>query len=102
MSEFQKQFYEPHLAKDQKKYPRGIYDPFPTFPLNNEEIFQEFPALAKIIKERLKHGLRVLVIDGFQGVDWERFRTGLGNSLDELSLDVNWFSMAECQATKEE
>jgi len=100
--EFQKQFYEPLLVKDQKEYPRGMYNPFPTHPLNNEEIIQGFSALTKIIENKMESGLRVLVIDGFQGVNWETFKKGLENSLKENSRKASWYSMAECHASGEE
>src|SRR5512143_939264 len=85
------------LPEDVKEFPRGPYDPFPVFRPEQGEISFGFGPLARRLKERVQRDLRVLVIDGFNGVDWSQFRTRLRTALDAAGVRVSWHAMEECQ-----
>ncbi len=76
------------VSKD--KYPRGDYEKFPAFPAADCSVSEGYGLLAENISERIGAGLRVLAVDGFNGVDWVRFRTKLDESLSGSGIDVGW------------
>lgn len=84
------------LPDDLKEFPRGPYNPFPTFHPTHGEILHGFRALAQRTQHAMKESLRVLVIDGFNGVDWSYFRTRLKDELDASGISATWHAMDEC------
>ncbi|MGE5432128.1 MAG: class I mannose-6-phosphate isomerase [Syntrophomonadaceae bacterium] len=59
------------LLNDQDVYPKGLYEPFPSFDLENDTINKGYEKLAEHIIANVPKGLRVLVIDGFPGTEWK-------------------------------
>jgi len=84
------------LPESLKKYSRGVYNKFPVFTLNTGLIDRGYTVLAERITEEGKKGLRVLGIDGFNGVDWKLFRKSLNAKLRAIGVNPTWISMAEC------
>jgi len=84
------------LPDDLKEFPRGPYNPFPTFHPTHGEILHGFRALAQRIQNAMRKSVRVLVIDGFNGVDWAHFTTRLKGELDATGISATWHSMEEC------
>lgn len=90
--------YDPFIAplpENIKQFPRGPYNPLPTFSPRQGTIQQGYDALAMHIRDGMKSSLRVLVIDGFNGVDWQRFRTSLDARLRGLGVTARWFTMEQ-------
>ena len=75
------------LPADAAVYPKGYYDTLPAFPLAEGQIVKGCGGLAARIAEKIPQGLRVLVIDGFPGVAWDRFLATLQAGL--LRLDIS-------------
>ncbi len=93
--------YQKLLDKKQTEYQRGLYDAFPAFELDDERIDSGYAFLADKIHKQIPEGLRVLVVDGFSGVDWHRFRSGLEKSLDTKNIAAEWIEMDKCLADPE-
>lgn len=90
------------LPADLSEYPRGLYDPFPTFRIPQGEIQKGYAALVTHIRAEMSRGLRVLIIDGFNGVAWDRVRQGLGDALAPHGVAVTWVAMEEQLRPEEE
>ncbi len=60
-----------HLPEAMTNFPRGLFNSFPVFTPSEGRIEKGFEKLAAIINKNIPLGLRVLVIDGFQGVEWD-------------------------------
>ncbi len=91
-----KNSYRQPLEQTDTEYPRGLFDTHPAFELDNEQIHSGFAGLASKIKEGITDGLRVLVIDGFQGVDWDSFRSGLSGELSPTHVNPEWIHIDSC------
>ena len=90
------------IPPDLKKYPRGFYNPFPVFDVNKGQISIGYPKLVKSIQDRLSGGLRVLVIDGYQGIDWGMLRSELDRELNTADIRAMWVDFSQCLAGEEE
>jgi len=84
------------LPADSSDYPRGLYNYFPTFPIAEDSIDQGYENLALKASELLKGGVRVLVVDGYHGVDWEIFKQSMTEIFTEHGIDSDWLSVADC------
>ncbi len=84
------------IPAQQRHYPRGIFDPFPTFAPTQGEITRGYERLARRITTAVPAGLRVLMIDGFNGADWTAFRSQLTAALAGSQLPVTWHDLREC------
>ncbi|MFH1851770.1 MAG: class I mannose-6-phosphate isomerase [Candidatus Neomarinimicrobiota bacterium] len=84
------------LPADMREYSRGLYNCFPTFPLDGG-ISSGYSGLAELIAAECKIGRQVLVIDGYNGVDWEIFRQNLAEELAVLDITSDWTSMSDCR-----
>ncbi len=84
------------LPEDSREYPRGLYNRFPSFPISTGQIGWGFDGLAELVKEERRKGLRVLGIDGFNGVDWISFQNLLDSALRDSGITAIWSSMEEC------
>ncbi len=84
------------LNKETQNYSRGKYNCFPSFYLNKEKINSGYSNLALRIQERINYGLRTLMIDGFQGVDWDAFKKQLSGALNEINIFPEWLEMRYC------
>ena len=83
------------LPVEATDYPRGAYDPFPTFQIHRGQIQKGYAVLAREIREHMPRGLRVLVIDGYHGVAWDSVRRGLVEALASLGISPTWVDMHE-------
>lgn len=86
------------IPSELTRYPRGLYNPFPEFAVENGKIEDGYLSLAERITQRINSGLRVLAIDGYQGIDWTKFRSELSLALEKESINPEWIDMSECQA----
>lgn len=86
------------LQEGASQYPRGLFDPDPAFTPGAGDITEGYGALADAVARQIPEGLRVLAVDGFYGVDWDAFRSGLGAALGRLSVEPTWLDMAGCLA----
>ncbi|MEM8556330.1 MAG: class I mannose-6-phosphate isomerase [Bacteroidota bacterium] len=86
------------LPPDATTFPRGLFDPFPAFPISEGRIEQGYEALAERIAEAVPKGLRVLALDGFHGVDWLALHEGLDAALTARGITAAWRSMDEALA----
>lgn len=86
------------LPEDAHAYPRGLYDPYPAFAPSEGEITAGYDALADRVVRQMPEGLRVLVVDGYHGVDWIAFRAGLEAALGQRGVEATWEDMAACLA----
>ena len=82
-------------------FPRGPFDKLPAFEISKGEVLDTYKSLANEIKKLLPNGLRVLVIDGYQGVNWEKFKDKLINALNEHKINPNWMDISNCYASSE-
>jgi len=90
------------LPPEATVYPRGVYDPFPTFQIRQGRIQKGYDALARSIRDAIPRGLRVLVIDGYHGVAWSALRRGLGEALASDGIHPAWVEMHEYLRPEEE
>lgn len=102
MSEIQNHFYDHILTSDQKEYPRGKFDCFPAFPFAKEKMNKGYAWMAQKIAQDLPNGLRLLVVDGYQGVNWERFKKEITSELATKNITPEWIDMQHYQASGEE
>ena len=89
------------LPTDLKEYSRGLYNRFPTFPLGDRIISQGYESLADTAQLLTQQGVRVLVIDGYHGVDWKNFRRALTEKLTERGINSDWLSVVDCYRNPE-
>lgn len=90
------------LPGEMTEYPRGLYNPLPTFRPGAGDIGEGYAVLAEAIHAELPHGLRVLVIDGYHGADWGAIREKLAAALEDIGVSPTWMRMEECLAPPEE
>ncbi len=94
--------YSQPLDQNASEYPRGPFNTEPAFELEPETIRTGFNVLASKISDEMAKGLRVLVVDGFQGVDWEKFRSELNSELIEHKLKPEWLKIDSCYKSSED
>jgi mannose-6-phosphate isomerase class I len=90
------------LRQEMAEYPRGVFERFPAFTPSAGDIYRGYPGLAESIISQIPRGLRVLIIDGYQGVAWQALRAGLEEELDGRVDAVQWMNMEDCYAAPEE
>jgi len=90
------------LPERMTKFPRGSFDTFPKFTIINGIIEKGYDALCKNIIEEIPEGLRVLVIDGYQGTHWEEFISGLNEALRSRNILPELINMADAYASEKE
>jgi len=90
------------IPQNATEYARGLYDPFPAFRIADNLIASGYGVLAETLKHEIADGLRVLVIDGFQGVDWHTFRRNLELALEKINVKAEWFDFGDCLAAESE
>ncbi|RJP72141.1 MAG: hypothetical protein C4539_03955 [Ignavibacteriales bacterium] len=69
-----------------KKFPRGPFDTFPRFTISNGIIEKGYDSLAELIVSEMSSGLRVLVVEGYQGVHWQEFIDGITDALKKKEV----------------
>lgn len=88
--------FEAPLPEDAESYPKGLYEKYPAFKLNNGVIEKGYKQLSEIITGKINNGLRVLVIDGFQGVEWGLFIDKLTGELKSKNILPQLINFEEC------
>jgi mannose-6-phosphate isomerase class I len=68
----------------------GKYDIYPSFKLDDNQIFLGFKSLAEVI---LKH--KIVIIDGYTGVFFDQFRQNLEDCLRSLGKKPSWKSTSD-------
>ncbi len=91
-----------HLPESMTDFPRGLFNGFPTFQPSEGTIEIGYQKLAQKIKDSIPAGLRILVIDGYQGVEWNKFKDDLSKSLHDLKVNPNWIDISDCYAAADE
>lgn len=89
------------IPESMRNYPHGLYDKNPIFKINKGKIGKSFSLLAEQTIEKVSQGLRVLVVDGYHGVNWNLFRSRIDKELRERGLKVKWMNMEDCFAIPE-
>jgi mannose-6-phosphate isomerase class I len=75
-----------HLLPELKPLqPEGIYDIYPSFQLEDDQIYEGFDSLAAIVA---KH--TTVIIDGYTGVFYDHFRENLDKAIKALGLRTAW------------
>ena len=69
--------YENLISENFKEYERGLYDRYPTFLIPENQIKPGYDRLVENIKEEDLLGKRVFVIDGYNGVNWDLFKSSV-------------------------
>jgi mannose-6-phosphate isomerase class I len=88
------------LCREQTNYPRGFCNPNPSFKINNKSINYSYKYLANYITNKI--GLNVLVIDGYNGVDWKIFKSKLDRQLVEKGINAKWKNLNDCLIAERE
>tara|TARA_Y100001970_G_scaffold276701_1_gene379797 strand:- start:228 stop:2051 length:1824 start_codon:yes stop_codon:yes gene_type:complete len=78
------------IAKGEKNFPRGLYNPEPSFDIDSGKIEKGYEALFCKIKENYQNSSRVFLIDGFNGLDWSQFRKSLNRLFSNDGFEVTW------------
>jgi mannose-6-phosphate isomerase class I len=86
------------LPGGMRKFPRGPYEIFPSFTPSNGTISSGYAELSNRIVKRIPVGLRVLMIDGYHGVNWSVFRENLNEKLQNRGINAAWYNMENCLA----
>ncbi|NWF89275.1 MAG: class I mannose-6-phosphate isomerase [Ignavibacteriaceae bacterium] len=81
------------LPERMNKFPRGPFDTFPKFSINNGIIEKGYDTLAESISYAVSKGLRVLAIEGYHGSDWEKFIKALNHSLEERKVNHEFINI---------
>ena len=89
------------IQSKQDVFKRGLYEKFPAFKC--EEVLNDrgYQFLAEIITKNIDEGLRILAIDGYHGVDWQKFRDNLQTNLSENNIDSDWIESSTCFVSEE-
>lgn len=90
------------MFRDQTDYPRGLYNDYPVFACKDISIYSGYAQLGEQILSARSQGLRVLVIDGYHGVNWPLLQKEITRFLDENQIESTWFDMRECLAPEME
>ncbi len=90
------------LPESMTKFPRGLFDTFPTFIPTTGSIEKGYKKLADFIADNNTDGLRVLAVDGYQAIDWKKFKEEIETHLSEKKIKSEWINIADCYADSEE
>jgi mannose-6-phosphate isomerase class I len=90
------------LPERMKTFPRGPFDTSPSFKILDEKIEKGYEKLGQKIKDSIPNGLRVLMVDGFQGIKWNEFQSNLKKALIKLDVKPAWLNMEDCLLPAEE
>ncbi|MBI1938841.1 MAG: class I mannose-6-phosphate isomerase [Ignavibacteriales bacterium] len=94
--------FQAPLPKEHDVYPKGLYEVLPAFSIEAEKIEKGYDKLTEHIVSNINNGLRVLVIDGFPGVNWNNLITGVRNKLIEKKIDAEIIRFEKCLRTADE
>jgi len=90
------------LSEHQTEYPRGLYNDYPVFKCDDISVREGYHALSEQIIVALKQGLRVLVIDGYHGVNWTCLYEKLSALLAAHHIEQSWFPVVDALADEQE
>lgn len=90
------------LPERMNKFPRGPFDTFPMFTISSGKIEQGYNFLTEKIKSDIPNGLRVLVIDGYQGTHWDEFISELTKELKNKAIIPELINIKTSYASEEE
>lgn len=93
--------FEVPLPPNVFDYPKGLYEKYPAFKLNEGKINKGYESLAEEVHSKINNGLRVLVIDGYQGIDWEYFINKLIDELKKQDVTYSTVNFNECLYNEE-
>lgn len=68
----------------------GVYNIYPSFP-SGEKVYKGFDSLAKAISHE-----KIIIIDGYGGVWWEKFREQLQAVLSAENKHIFWYDINAC------
>lgn len=80
--------FEAPLPPAAANYPKGLYEKYPAFKLNAGQINKGYKYFADRISDAVQNGLRVLIIDGYQGVEWKHFISNLDKELNSKNINA--------------
>ena len=89
------------LPERMNKFPRGPFDTYPKFTISSGKIEQGYKFLAEMIKNEIPKGLRVLVIDGYQGTHWDEFISELTKELKNDNINPELINIKTSYAIEE-
>ena len=69
--------YENLISENFKEYERGLYDRYPTFLIPENQIKSGYDRLVENIKEEGPFREEVFVIDGYNGANWDQFKSSI-------------------------
>ncbi len=90
------------LPERMNKFPRGPFDTLPKFTISSGKIEQGYNCLAEKIKNDIPKGLRVLVVDGYQGTHWDEFISGLIKELKNKEITSELVNIKTSYASEDE
>ncbi len=90
-----------HLPESMKDFPRGLFDSFPVFTPSEGSIEKGYDRLAEMIEQNIPAGLRVLIIDGYQGIEWNKLIDELILSLNKLKIQPEFIDVSGCYVPPE-
>jgi len=76
---------QPLLPVNKEPYRAGKYDIYPSFNAGDDKFFTGLELLAERMKEH-----PVIIIDGYSGVFFDRFRTNLETCLNNIGCSASW------------
>lgn len=79
-----------------RNFPRGPFDTAPAFNLSKGKIEKGYSILAAKIALSIPQGLKVLIIDGYQGIKWDLFQANLNNAIEKKAAYIEWLNIYEC------
>ncbi len=98
MDEKQIRKTEQFLAPEKvENAPQGYYDIYPGFPLGDGKINEGHDSLAAWISQQ-----KTVIIDGYEGVFWDRLVANLNQSLIKSGKRVYWYTMDAAMKSPEE
>ena len=83
------QFLMP-VKLEQDKAVESIYNIYPVCSLGENKIFNGYDSLAKWIMEQ-----KTIIIDGYEGVFWNKIESALQQQMAAEGLTVNWINTAD-------
>ena len=93
--------YENLISENFKEYERGLYDRYPTFLIPENQIKSGYDRLVENIKEEDLLGKRVFVIDGYNGANWDQFKSSISKIIKNTNISITWYDFRYCLKPEE-
>ena len=94
--------YENLISENFNEYKRGLYDRFPTFSIPDNQIKTGYQQLVKSLLKENSSGKRVIVIDGYNGVNWDNFKKSFSNNIKDTNLNISWHDFEDCLRSEDD